>query len=209
MDLDDLLDRSAPSVTPPSAELENDLGAMVRASAPRGPGRRPIRVLVGTGVTAGLLGLGAVGAAAAINGGVPWFTSTGSGESCELEFDVRPVGPEGAASGELAAVMAGRTAWPSLEEQQEVAVAARDYLAAYDFDAVDREAAVQDADAAQRRVRAEAAPEEAQQLLTGDDLEMHAVSRKVVADLTAHLESRGMDPHVIVSTVGSTGGCAE
>ncbi|MTB89498.1 hypothetical protein H9L21_15035 [Aeromicrobium senzhongii] len=171
--------------------------------------RRPMRLTVGAGIAAGVLGLGTVGAAAVINNGALWFTSTSSGDSCEMEFAVHPVGPEDAASGEPATIMDGRTAWPSASEQEEVAEAARQYLADYDFDAIDRKAAIAETDATQRRIIAETDPEEAQPLLVGDDLEMHAVYSKVVRDLTAHLEGLGMDPHVINSGVGSSAGCAE
>ncbi len=156
-----------------------------------------------------MLGLGTVGAAAVINNGALWFTSTSSGDACEMQFVVQPVGPEDAASGEIATIMEGRTAWPSASEQEEVAGEARQYLAAYDFDAIDRDAAIKEADEVQRRIIAEADPEEAQPLLEGDDLEMHAVSSKVVRDLTAHLEGLGLDPYVIHSSIGSSGGCAE
>ncbi|MQW77185.1 hypothetical protein GHK92_15025 [Nocardioides sp. dk4132] len=107
MNLDDLLARSAPMVTPRSPELDEDLRAMTRASGPRSRMRRPMRLTVAAGIAAGVLGLGTVGAAAVINNGVLWFTSTSSGDSCEMEFAVQPVGPEDAASGEPAMIMDG------------------------------------------------------------------------------------------------------
>ena len=199
-----------PSVAPRSADLDDALHQLVRADQPRRRLRRPLRLAVGVGAAAGILGVGVAGAAAVMHeGGALWFTTTGSGDACEMEFDVTPVGSQDVGNGEPATVMEGRTAWPSAAEQQEVAQAARLFLADYDYDAVDRESAIRGTDAAQRRIIAGAAPGEAQPLDTGDDLEMHAVSRVVVRDLHAHLEGLGMDPSVVVYGVGSSSGCSE
>lgn len=126
-----------------------------------------------------------------------------------MEFRVDPVGPEHDPNGEIATMLDGRTTWPSKAEQDTVAKEARHFLASYNFDAIDRQAAVKETDVEQRRIIAEAPPGEAQPLLVGDDLEMHAVSRVAIQDLTTHLKGLGMDPNVVISSVGSSSGCSE
>ncbi|WP_104106208.1 hypothetical protein [Nocardioides sp. 616] len=209
MDLDDLLARAAPPLAARTPALDDDLRGLVRESEPPARSPRRLRLAVSAGVAASVLGLGVAGAAVAMNQGALWFTTTSSGDACEMEFDVQPVGPQDAASGEPATILQGRTAWPSPAEQEQVAEEARAYLSSYDFDAVDREAAMKEYDAEQRRIIARAAPGEAQPSLIGDDLEMHAVWRGVLQDLGAHLEGLGMDPFVVNVGVGSSLGCTE
>lgn len=86
MDLNALLAHSSPTVTTRSPELDEDLRAMARASEPRSRTRRPVRLALGAGIAAGVLGLGIVGAAAVINDGALWFTNTSTGDTCEMEF---------------------------------------------------------------------------------------------------------------------------
>lgn len=209
MDIDDLLARSAPPVAARTTALAEDLHALVRESEPsRRAGRRFSRTALGTGIVAGVLSLGAVGAAAVINDGTLWFTTTSSGDACEMEFTVDPVGPEHAASGEPARIMAGRTTWPSAAEQEATAAEARRFLDEFDFEVLDRAAAVRRFDAEQRRIIAAAPPGEAQPLLTGDELETTAVGFAVIDSLVAHLKAEGLSPHVINTGIGSSAGCS-
>lgn len=210
MDLDDLLARSAPAVTPRTPALDDVLTELARETESRHRAAGRLRRAAGAGVAAAALGLGVAGTAVAVNNGALWFTTTGSGDMCEMEFAVHPVGiSEELSSGEPATIMEGRTAWPSQEEQDAVATEARSYLGSYDFDAIDREAAMAEYDVEQRRIIAEAAPGEKQPLDVGDDLEVRAVQTKVARDLVAHLEGLGMDPHVVTFAVGMSAGCAE
>lgn len=210
MDLDDLLATSAPPVASRTTQLTHDLRALARVGEPHRPTRRTrTRTVVGAGIATGILGLGVVGAAAALSDGALWFTTTSAGAVCEMEFVVHPVGTEDSASGEPAAVMQNRTTWPSAAEQARTVAEARRFLSTYDYDGVDRAAAIRRFDIAQRRIIAAAGPDEAQPLLTGNDLETTAVSRLVFDDLSAHLRREGLSPDVIVGSVGSSGGCAQ
>lgn len=211
MDIDDLLARSAPPVAPRTTQLRDDLRALVRESEPppRRARRRISRTAVGAGIVTGVLSLGVVGAAAVINDGALWFTTTSAGDACEMEFSVEPVGPEDAASGEPAMIMAGRTSWPSAAEQKTTAAEARKFLAGFDYDAVDRAAAVRRFDVEQRRIIAAAPSGEAPPLLTGNDLETTAVRSVVFDALSAHLKAKGLSPYAVVTWTGSSAGCSE
>ena len=209
MDIDDLLERSAPSVTPRTTELTEDLRALARESEPRGRARRRItRTTVSAGIVTGVLTLGGVGAAAVMNDGALWSTTTSAGDRCEMEFSVDLVGSEDVGNGEPAMIMAGRTSWPSAAEQKRTAAEARRFLAGFDFEAVDRPAAIKRFDAEQRRIIAAAPPGEAQPRLTGNDLETSAVSSVVFDDLAKHLKSKGLSPYAVVVWTGSSAGCS-
>ena len=210
MDIDDLLARSAPPIAPRTAELRDDLRALVReCEPPRRARRRVSRTVVGSGVAAGVLGLGMVGAAAVINDGGLWFTTTSAGDACEMEFSVEPVGPQNAANGDPAMIMAGRTSWPSAAEQKTTATEARKFLARFDYGAVDRAAAVRRFDIEQRRIVATAPHGEAQPLLTGNDLETAAVGSVVSDALSTHLKARGLSPYAVITLTGSSAGCSQ
>jgi hypothetical protein len=208
MDLDDLLAKAAPPVSPRTVQMTEDLHALAQAGEPRKrAGRTTKRTVVGAGMAVGVLGLGVVGAAAAMNDGTLWFTTTSAGDTCEMEFSVAPVGPQDAASGEPDAIMEGRASWPSTSEQNETASEARRFLRTYDYDSVDRAAAVRAFDVEQRRIIAKAPPGEAQPLLTGNDLETSAVRAAVFDALSRHLRAEGLSPDAIVTSTGSSAGC--
>lgn len=210
MDIDNLLARSAPPVAPRTGQLKDDLRALVRESEPaRRAHRRISRTAVGAGIVTGVLSLGVVGAAAVINDGAPWFTTTSAGNPCEMEFSVEPVGPEDAPNGEPAMIMAGRTHWPSAAEQKTTVAEARQFLAGFNYDAIDRVAAARRFDVDQRRIISAAPTGEAQPLLTGNDLETTAVGGVVFDALSAHLRAKGLSPYAVVTATGSSAGCSE
>ncbi|WP_243057721.1 hypothetical protein [Nocardioides sp. SR21] len=197
MDLDQLLDESAPPVTPRTPRLERDLHDLVAAAEAAGTRSRwPGRVAVAAGVTAGVLGLGAAASAAGILPGWPSF-STSSGQTCSIEVWAEELAPgEGEPSSSTF----------TAAEREETLAAARAYLDDFDYGAVDRDEAIAAWQGAERRVRAaQDDPAERQPRLTGDDLEVTAVSRWVIDHLRTHLATEGLDIRAVMVGTSTTG----
>lgn len=199
MDLDALLAHAAPATTPPNPALDQELRALGRAAAERAlrSRRRGFRLVVAGTATAGVV---AVGGAAAATGllpptWMPWSTTTG--QACETSFTVRPttVGNGEPVTPAVAAMTAA--------EKQQVVDAANTFLATYDYDAIDAEAAIATWREVEADVRASQPPAERQPRLHGADLELTAVGRVVVRDLVADLEARGLDPDAMRFSTGS------
>ncbi|GAA4364262.1 hypothetical protein [Nocardioides caricicola] len=195
MDLDQLLDESAPPVTPPTPHLERELHALVAATEPENR-RWPRRVTVAAGVAAGVMGLGAAATAAGVLPGWPSF-STSSGQTCTVEVWAEELAP-----GDGEPVSATFTE----AERAATLTAARAYLADFDYAAVDRAQAIAWWQDEERRVRAaQDDPAERQPRLTGDDLEVTAVSRWVIDRLRSHLAGQGLDVRAVMVGTSTTG----
>jgi hypothetical protein len=191
MDLDDLLDRSAPPTAPRTATLERELHRMVLEAEPAAgrPVRRALRRVVVGGLATAALGVGTGGAMAVglvpAPDWVPWTPP--SGRTCVFQFTVSPVDET---SGEPAA--GGHT-----EQDKRLAVAeANRFLGAFDYSSIDEHAAVRRYQAAEDAVIAsQPDPSERQPRLTGDDLVISAINREVVQRLHAHLRAKGLEPY--------------
>lgn len=131
MDLDDLLDRSAPPIAARNPGLGRALGEL--ASQAEGAVARPRHrvALVGVSVAA-MLGVGAVASAAGVLPGWPVF-DTSSGNNCSIEVRAEAPGP-GDVPG-VPASMSDREAKATVAEAQA-------FLKDFDFDGVDRAEAV-------------------------------------------------------------------
>jgi hypothetical protein len=201
MDLDEQLDErlraAAPPVSVRTTEMRRELQALVvAATPPQRPRRRVGRASLVAAATVGALGLGT--AAAAAVGLIPgWSLLTGSGQTCQVEVSA---GAPPAGDGE-----------PDVEfdatEQARAVTAARTFLQGFDYDSIDRHAAVSRWHAAEDAVRsAEPDPAERPPELAGDDLEVTALTYAVTQRLGEHLAARGLDIRA-VSIVTTTSGC--
>jgi hypothetical protein len=197
MDLDELLDTSAPRATPPTRRLQRELDDLVAACEEAQTTRRgPARVAVVGAALAAVLGLGAVASAAGVLPGWPSF-STSSGQTCAIEISADPLEP---GEGEQPVASSLSTA-----EKDASLAAARSYLEDFDYDAVSRPEAIAWWRGEEDRViAAQSDPTERQTRLTGDDLEVTAVSHWVVDKLRVHLAAQGLDIRAIDVWIGDT-----
>lgn len=187
MDLNDLLNRSAPTVAPRSSELAKQLDDLVvgAESMARSAGRRYRAGLV-SALTAGVLGVGAAGAMAtgvvSTPGWVPW--TAGSGATCEMQFEAVPdlgVGVESPS----------RT-YTAAEEQQAVAEANR-FLDGFDYSTIDADEAIEKW--AQTEVSAGGSDPDAvrrDEAMEETNTELDAVGREVADRMNRHLEGEGL-----------------
>jgi hypothetical protein len=197
MDLDELLDTSAPSVTTHTRELRCELDSLAAACEQAHARRsRPVRIAIVGAAFAGVLGLGAVASAAGVLPGWPSF-STSSVQTCEIAIYADPLEP-GDGEQPIAASF-------SAAEREQSLTAARRYLENFDYGSVDRLTAIawwkSEEDAARA---AQSDPAERQPRLTGDELEVTAVSHWVVDQLGAHLAAQGLDVRAINVWIGDT-----
>ena len=147
----------------------------------------------------GVLGIGAVASAAGVLPGWPSFV-TSSGQACAIEISASALEP-----GEGEPVSAGFT--PT--EKKAALTEAQAFLADFDYDSVDRQRAIAWWKTEESSARAgESDPAERQPTLTGNDLEVTAVSRWVLHELDEDLAARGLDMRAIGLTVLSGGECA-
>ena len=199
MDLDEQLDErlleAAPPITMRTLEMRQHLDAIVVVATPvqrrRGGMTRASLVAV-TAVSA--LGVGTAAAAAGLIPG--WSVLTGSGQTCQVEVIA---GAPHAGSGE---------AEPTFDatERAEATAAARAFLGRFDFDSIDRDAAISRWQAAEDTViAAEPDPAERQPALKGDDLEVTALTYEVTTRLEEHLAARGLDIRAVNLVTTSTG----
>lgn len=196
MDLDELLTASAPPVTDRAPQLERELHALVADSeeAARPSRRWPVRVALVGGALAGVVGLGTVASATGFLPGWPSL-STPSGETCRIEISATALEP-----GEGEAI----SSTFSSTERDQALTATQAFLAAYDYDAVDRDEAVAAWQAEEAEVRAaQTDPAERQPKLTGEDLEVQAMWWAVQDDLRTHLTAQGLDIRAVSLGVGS------
>jgi len=197
MDLDELLNASAPPVTARTPLLRRELDNLVAASEEVQSRRRwPAHTALVGGALVGVLGLGAVASAAGVLPGWPSF-STSSGQTCNIEISVSALqdGQGEPNSGSFSAA-----------EQRESLAEAQTFLADFDYDSVDRQQAIAWWKSEESKVRAtQSDPAERPPRLNGDDLEVTAVSRWVIKDLSADLTAHGLDIRAIAIAVGSSG----
>jgi hypothetical protein len=198
VDLDELLSASAPSLAPRTPQLERELNDLVTAAeAAQSQRRWPIRVALVSGAVAGAVALGAVASATGVLPGWPSFSTT-SGQTCKIILSASALEP-----GEGEPVAASF----STAERRRTLTAAQSFLADFDYESVDRRRAIARWQAVESDVRAaQSDPAERQPRLTGDDLEVTAVSRSVLADLDTYLAGRGLDIRAIMVAT-STSGC--
>lgn len=90
----------------------------------------------------------------------------------------------------------------SAAEREQALAAAQAFLAGYDYDAVERDQAVEAWREEESAVRAAQTPDERQPRLTGVDLEVHAVSTWVIEDLRTALAEQGLDIEAIAVGTG-------
>lgn len=199
MDLDEQLDQRLRKATPPvsvrTPELRRELDALVVAATP--VQRRRRRVTRASLVAATAVGALGVGTAAAAAGLIPgWSVLTGSGQTCQVEVIA---GAPHAGDGE-----------PDLKfdatEQAKAVAAARIFLEGFDYDSIDREAAISRWQAAEdTAIAAQPDPAERQPALKGDDLEVTALTHEVTTRLGNHLAARGLDIRAVNLVTTSTG----
>lgn len=192
MDLDDLLDRSAPPTAVRTPALERELTALVLATESAGrPRPKALRTAWVGALATGLVGVGTAGAMAAglvpTPSWVPWSTS--SGTNCEMRFYANPAGPDGEPL---------NGTYSDAEKGRAVAEASI-FLAGFDYDSID------EAEAIKKWQQEEAAtiasvtdPAERQPPLTGDELEITAVGAEVWDHLAAHLQAEGTPAELVV-----------
>jgi len=188
MDLNDLLNRSAPPVAPRSPELTKQLDDLVvgAEATARSAGRRYRATLV-SALTVGVLGAGTVGAMAtgvvSTPGWVPWTTEAGA--TCELEFHAVPdLGP--------GAVSPTRT-YTADEERQAVAEANR-FLDEFDYGSIDVDEAIEKWGEAEGGTSVSGDPDAIRRndAMKQDTLELGSVGREVEARLAKHLDEKGL-----------------
>lgn len=193
MNLDELLDRSAPPVAARTATLHEDLRDLVRTTQPTSArGRR--RIATVTLIAAGLVGAGAAGAAAGILPWPTWTTTSSTGSTCQMDFRVHPHHLYGGEE---------QTRTISRAEENRVAAEARRLLDRIDYNAIDLDAAIRAWRKAEAQAIAGEAPDERQPVMTGDDLTQSAMYYVVTRRVTAELRAEGLDPQAVTFGAGS------
>jgi hypothetical protein len=199
MDLDEQLDErlreAAPRLTARTPEMCRELHALVEAATPLQRRRGATRASLVAATAVGVLGVGTAAAAAGLIPG--WSVLTGSGQSCRVDVTA---GPMSADDGQPDVRF-------NATERAETVTAARVFLLGVDYDSIDRDAAIARWQAAEdTAIVAQPDPAERQPALTGDDLEVTALTYLVTTRLGDHLAARGLDIRAI-SLVTTTTGC--
>jgi hypothetical protein len=199
MDLDEQLDERLREAAPPVAvrtpEMRRQLDALVvAATTVQRRRRRLTRASLVAATAVGALGVGTAAAAAGLIPG--WSVLTGSGQTCQVE--VIATAPH-AGDGEPDATF-------DATEQAEAVATARIFLDGFDYDSIDRDAAISRWQAAEETViAAKPDPTERQPALTGDDLEVTSLTYEVTTRLRNHLAARGLDIRAVNLVTTSTG----
>lgn len=187
--LDDLLDSAIPRIAPRTGGLDQALLRVAQGAEAqtRRPERGP-RYLVAGATFAGVIGLGGAAMAAGV---IPTLTPwTGShGASCSFIYAVDPVGAPIPESADI----------PRPVYDDPATVEANSFLAQYDFDSIDREAAV-NSFAEELRGKRAAMPADQRPPapdVNSDEFEGQAVDRLVQDQLDAHLKAAGFDPATV------------
>ena len=192
-----MLTASAATVTARTPQLDRVLDDLVAdCEAAARARRRPVRLALVGAPLAAVLGLGAAATAAGVLPGWPSF-STSSGQTCQIEVWASALAPgDGEAGSSFSAA-----------QRQETLARAQAFLATFDYDSVDPQRAAawwREEEAAARAAQPD--PGERQPRLTGDDLEVTAVSRWVIESLRSDLAARGLDIRA-VNVGSSSSGC--
>lgn len=199
MDFDEQLDQRLWEATPPvsarTPEIRRELDALVVAATP--VQRRRRRMTRASLVAATAVGAMGVGTAAAAAGLIPgWSVLTGSGQTCQVH-----VIAAAAQAGD-----GGPNATFDATERAEAVGAARIFLEGFDYDSIDRDAAISRWQAAEdAAIAAQPDPAERQPALNGDDLEVTALTYEVTTRLGNHLAARGLDIRAVNLVTTSTG----
>lgn len=191
MNIDDLLNSSAPPVAMRTPEFEDELRRTVIASgARRARGGRHLSagfiafvvLLVGTG------GYAAAAAGGLIGAPFGWGSETGADCNAEVEFfTYNEMGGEPMSQD-----------WPD-----EVQVAARDaanaFAASFDFDAVDRDEAVKAFRAEEKKIiEGQPDPEERQPYASDEEAELYGTLRIFYDEVRAHLVEKNLPTETII-----------
>ena len=197
MTLDDLLARSAPAVTPPSAELTQTLHELVTLNeTAAGPRRRRGTRALATGslVLVGVFGVGGVAAAhGLLPGWFPWVAQSGSSCSLQVSVELRRDGQ--------GALITDRV---SEREQRATLRAAQEYLRSFDVGAIDRKQAADHWFAYLEKVSADHPDRaELESKFQGERLETHAVLHEVETTLDDYLTAQGYDPRSIMTSAAN------
>ncbi|MEU4195238.1 hypothetical protein AB0E69_25290 [Kribbella sp. NPDC026611] len=200
MELDDLLGKSAPPLTPRTAALEHDLHRMVvDAEAAARPRRRRLRAgaIGGLATTAIAIGTGAAMATGLVPTPtwVPWTTPSGS--QCRIQVTVSPVVDERPGDGEPLAH------GHSEADKQAALNEANRFLNSFDYSSIDQAAAIRKFQKAEDAANAgEPDPAERQPRITGDDLALSAVGSEIWHRLAADLTDKHLEPYALSYVVG-------
>ena len=152
------------------------------------------RASLAAATAVGALGVGTAAAAAGLIPG--WSVLTGSGQTCQVE--VIAVASR-AGDGEPNATF-------DATERAEAVAAARIFLKRFDYDSIDRDAAISRWQAAEdTAIAALPDPAERQPALKGDDLEVTALTYDLTTRLGNHLAARGLDIRAVNLVTTSTG----
>lgn len=199
MDLDEQLDERLRVAMPPvsvrTPEMRRELDALVGAATPaQRRGRRMTRASLVAATAVGALGVGTAAAAAGLIPG--WSMLTGSGQTCQVEvIAADPRVGDGEPDAQFDAT-----------ERKEAVAAARIFLQGFDYDSIDRDAAISRWQAAEdTAIAAQPDPAERQPALTGDDLQVTALTYEVTSRLGNHLAARGLDIRAVSLITTSTG----
>lgn len=194
MDLDELLDASAPPIVARTPALSEELAALVEGSdAAAATSRRRISLIVAGALAVGAVGVGTTAAATGFLPAAHWPWSTSTGSTCQVTFDVVLNGVGGDVDNPAPGL-----ASMTLAQRQEVLVAARTFLSSFDYASIDRRQAIARWQADEAKAMAGEPADERQPRLVGDDLELAAVNAEVNRRLDEHLVRRGLNPHAII-----------
>ncbi len=201
MDLDELLNTSAPPVAARTPELTHELRVLVVKTEAARPARRRRRALV-TGLAALAVvaaGWGAADAAGLTGGRVlPWTDPAGS--ACTLSFGVGPVSGD-PTSFDYPGDPKDVPKRIDPVAQEKALSDARRFLASFDLASVDQKQAVAQYQAGQDKVAAHCGdPDPA----TGEDLVMASLDYLFGRELDSYLRAHGDDPALVVG--GDSGG---
>lgn len=188
MDLDDLLDQSAPPVSQRTTELQNDLNDLVLTTEAVARPRRGRRIAAVSLVAIATAGFGTT--AAGITPMPSWMPFVTSAQThCEVSYVVEPSSP---GNGEP-------QSWDFPEaEAAHAAKVATAFLAQFDYAGIDKDAAIRRLQATEEAIiAAQSDPAERQPRSTGSHLEVQAVSWQVWTELRDHLESQGISPDAV------------
>lgn len=193
--LDDRLREAAPPVAVRTPEMRRELDALVVAATPVQRRRGTMtRASLVAATAVGALGVGTAAAAAGLIPG--WSVLTGSGQTCQVEI--------------IAAAPHSGYGQPDPKfdatERAEAVSTASVFLEGFDYDSIDRDAAISRWQAAEATaIAAQPDPAERQPALTGDDLEVKALTYEVTTRLGNHLAARGLDLRAVNLVTTSTG----
>ncbi|ADB35607.1 hypothetical protein Kfla_6615 [Kribbella flavida DSM 17836] len=205
MDLDHLLDSSAPPIARRTADLERELHRLVLdAESAARPRRRSLRIGLAGALATVVIGAGTAGGMAVglvpAPHWVPWTTPAGS--QCSIEFTVSPVVDLPPGDGDA------RSRGHSAAEKQAAVAEANRFLKSFDYSSIDQAAAIREFQKAEdAAIAGQPDPAERQPRTTGDDLVLSAVGVEIWERLAADLTAKKLEPYALnYSTAYRCGG---